>query len=154
MIGYDGGKKVKGRKRHILVDTNGFLLEVLLTTANVQDRRGALALLEETPRPSTVEVLFADRGYSGPLVQQAVEEWGCRFEPVPRESGRWLAPGEAPPTRKTGFIVQKWRWIVERTFGWISRQRRCARDYEEDTTSSRAWIFIAMSTIMLRRIVR
>lgn len=147
MRGFDWAKKVKGRKRQLLVDTEGFVLWAVVQPANATERQGAVALLREGLRRfTTVELVWADAGYEG----EALEEWlenslGVRLEIVHRLQG-----GE--PTE--GFVVAPRRWVVERTFSWIVRNRRMRCDYEFVPESSEAFIHVAMSRLMLKRLAR
>jgi putative transposase len=145
-VGYDAGKKIKGRKRHILVDTLGLLLAVHVTGADVQDRDGARRLLAGAVLLlGRLQLIWADGGYAGALVAwvKGLRPWGkLRLEIVSR-----------PPQAK-GFRLLPKRWIVERTFGWLMRHRRLARDYERRTDHSEAMIQIAMIALMLRRLAR
>jgi transposase len=141
--GYDAGKKVNGRKRHIAVDTNGLLLAVVVTMAGIQDRDGGvrlLALLRE--RFSTVTHAWADGGYAGRLVTWAKKVITLTVEVVKRTDD--LA----------GFKVLPRRWVVERTFGWISKNRRCVRDYETLPEHHETMIYISMIMLMSRRLAR
>jgi putative transposase len=141
--GYDAGKKVKGRKRHILVDTIGLLLIVVVHTANIQDRDGAKLVLEQVkdlfPR---LELIWADAGYSGKLVDWVNSACGWMLEIVKRSND------------VKGFQVLPRRWVVERTFGWLGRYRRLSKDYEGLTESSQAFIYAAMIHLMVRRLGR
>ena len=133
-----------GRKRHIVVDTSGLLLSVAVHPADVQDRDGTrLALGELVWRFPRLGLIWADGGYRGAALSEWVrEELGCRLEIVSRPAGQ------------RGFAVQPRRWVVERTFGWLGRQRRLSKDYEALPASSAAWVQIAMSRLMLRRLAR
>jgi putative transposase len=142
--GYDAGKKVKGRKRHILVDTLGLLLIVVVHAACIQDRDGAKCVLEKIPgRFTRLARIWADGGYAGQLV-----DWvkticqGVVLEIVKRTDNC------------KGFQVLPRRWVVERTFGWLNRYRRLAKDYERSVDSSEAMIHIAMIRLMLTRLAR
>ena len=139
--GYDAGKKVKGRKRHILVDTLGFLLSVVVHPADVQDRDGAFQLLRRARRLFPfIERIFADGGYAGEKMALVVWRTGAwKLEIVKRSNA-------------SGFEVLPKRWIVERTFAWISRNRRLARDFERYATTAAAFVRLAMIRIMLRRL--
>jgi transposase len=141
--GYDAGKKVTGRKRHILVDTLGLLLSVVVHPADVQDRDGARSVLRQARRLFPfVERIFADAGYQGPRVAKAVAQTGCwHLEIVKRNELH-------------KFVVLPKRWIVERTFAWISRHRRLARDFERYAVTVAAFIRLAMIRLMLRRLSR
>lgn len=139
--GYDANKKVKGRKRHLLVDTLGLVLVAWISSADVQDRDAAAAVLplaaEQFP---TLQKVWADMGYQGPRVQAIAEQTGVEVEIVKRS--------DTTP----GFVVQAKRWIVERTFGWLSRERRLARDYERKEESSEAFVYLGMIRLMLGRL--
>jgi transposase len=141
--GYDGGKKINGRKRHIAVDTLGLLLTVIVTAASVQDRDGAhrlLALLRE--RCSTISLVWADGGYAGRLVNWARQVLAVTLTIVKRSDDT------------TGFIVLPRRWVVERTFGWLLRYRRLVRDYERRPEHHEAMVLWATVTIMTRQLDR
>ena len=141
--GYDAGKKVKGRKRHILVDTLGLLLSVAVHPASIQDRDGAALVLDKRTRRlfPFIERIFADAGYQGPRVRAAAARTGSwKIEIVKRSDSA------------KGFVVLPKRWIVERTLAWISRNRRLARDCERYATTVTAFIRLAMIRIMLRRL--
>jgi putative transposase len=139
--GYDAGKKVKGRKRHILVDTLGLLLLVVVHAASIQDRDGAKRVLEKVPgRFTRLARIWADGGYAGQLVQWVKESNQCVLEIVKRSD------------KRKGFEVLPHRWVVERTFGWLNRYRRLAKDYERLPESSEAMIQIAMIRLMLARL--
>jgi putative transposase len=141
--GYDAGKKVKGRKRHILVDTIGLLLIVVVHAANIQDRDGAKIVLEQvTGRFSRLQLIWADAGYSGKLVDWVNVMCGWVLEIVKRSDD------------VKGFKVLPHRWIVERTFAWLGRYRRLSKDYEGLTESSQALVYAAMIHIMIRRLSR
>ena len=141
--GYDAAKKVKGRKRHILVDTIGLLLIVVVHTANIQDRDGAKLVLEQIKGNfSRLELIWADAGYSGQLVDWVNSVCGWILEIVKRSDDI------------KGFQVLPHRWVVERTFGWLGRYRRLSKDYEGLTESSQALIYAAMIHLMVRRLAR
>lgn len=139
--GYDGGKKINGRKRHILVDTLGLLIAVVVHSAAVQDRDGVKELLlkvkKKLPR---LKLIWADGGYTGKLVDwvQGVFKW--ILEIVKR------------PEDQKGFEVLPRRWVVERTFGWFGHYRRLSKDYERCTQNSETMIYAAMVRLMLRRL--
>jgi transposase len=154
------GKKIFGRKRHLLVDTQGFLLAVKVHAANIVDRIGARLLLQTlTGRFARMAHLFADRAYTGPLLDWIKAELGWESEIVPRPhyDGRehWELVDDVPVCKalpKGGFQVQRQRWKVERTFGWLIRYRRLARDYEGLPESSEAFIQIASIRLFLNRL--
>ena len=142
--GYDAGKKVKGRKRHLAVDTLGLLLAVVVHSAALQDRAGAKLLLAALaaggfPR---LRLLWADGGYRGKLVAWVQEHCGWLLQIVRRSDD------------VKGFQVLPRRWVVERTFAWLSRYRRLSKDYEYLTASSEAMIYVAMIHLMLVRLAR
>jgi putative transposase len=139
--GYDAGKKVSGRKRHILVDTNGNLLKVVVHSANIQDRDGAKLLLEKAKGCfSRLKLIWADGGYAGQLI-----EWV-------KESCQWVLEIVKRPKDATGFHVLPRRWVVERTFAWLGHCRRLSKDYEHRTVHSESMIYLAMTRIMVRRL--
>jgi putative transposase len=137
---------VKGRKRHILVDTLGLLLTVVVTAASVQDRDGAMSLLVSLRhRFSRLRLIWADQAYAGDLISWLWElrPWRkVRLEIVKRPEGA------------KGFLLQPKRWIVERTFAWLSRYRRLSKDYEYVPRTSEAMIRVAMIHLMVRRLAR
>ena len=143
--GYDGGKKVVGRKRHIVVDVEGSVIVVEVHAASVQDRDGApavIAVLLEVA--ASVKKLFADSGYAGPKLQEALKGLGVSelIEIVPKPRGA------------KGFTVLYRRWVVERTFAWMGRCRRLAKDVERTLASSLAWVKLAARRFMMRRVAR
>jgi putative transposase len=139
--GYDGGKKVMGRKRHLLVDTLGLLLLAWMTTADVQDGSAAHAILPLAAREfPSLKKTWADSAYQGPRVAAVAKESGIDVEVVKRSD------------QDKGFVVQARRWVVERTFGWLNRERRLSKDYERKEESSEAFIHLGMSRLMLRRL--
>ena len=147
------GKKIWGRKRHLLVDTQGLPLAVVVHAANVQDRDGARLLLaplsELFPR---LEKLWADSAYRGTLIAWVKQHLDCTLDIVTGLDNWVLLNGELVRER-TGFQVLPRRWVVERTFGWLIRSRRLARDYEGLPAHSASLIQIALSRLMLARLV-
>ena len=134
---------MKGRKRHIVVDTQGLLLAVAVHPADVQDRDGArLVLARLLGRFPKLELIWADGAYGGKLVQWAREVGGWTLELVRRPAGQHT------------FQVLPRRWVVERTFAWLGRQRRLSKDYESLPATTEAWIYAAMTGLMLRRLAR
>jgi putative transposase len=167
--GYDGAKKVKGRKRHLLVDTQGLVLKVKVHGAGVMDRDGIKALLERAkelfPRLSH---LWLDAGYNGKgkgkdWVEKALG-WTVEVVRRPRRPRYvWVAEGEEPDwddlkarglLPEPGFEVLPRRWVVERTFSWVDQNRRMSKDYEKLTATGEAFIYVAMSRLMARRLAR
>ena len=142
-VGYDAAKRIKGRKRHVLVDTLGLLLGVAVTSASSTERAGAQVVLGRVLTWFTwLRLLWVDGGYTGATFANWVKELRPKLAvEVVRRSD---------PT--AGFKVLPRRWVVERTFGWLMHHRRLARDYETSETSAEAWIFIAMIRIQLRRL--
>jgi putative transposase len=138
--GYDAGKKINGRKRHILVDTLGLLLMVLVTPASVQDRDGARLLLNRLPgHCKKLRKIWVDGGYSGRLVEWVAEQFNICLTVVLR------------PKESRKFVLLPRRWVVERTFGWLNHSRRLSKSYERLPRTDEAWIYIAMTRIMLER---
>lgn len=154
------GKKIFGRKRHLLVDTQGLILAVLVHAANIGDRDGArLLLCKLVGRFPRLIHLFADHGYTGPLLDwiKALLGWDTEILPRPGNEPRqkWVLVNGKPVLKvlpKGGFQVQRHRWKVERTFGWLIRYRRLARDYEGLPSSSQALIQLAAIRLCLNRL--
>ncbi|MBL1080111.1 IS5 family transposase [Nocardia sp. 2] len=141
--GWDAGKKINGRKRHIVVDTLGLLLIVHVTAASVQDRDGARTALTRLRELFTAIVLvWADGAYSGHLVGWAREKLALTLEIVRRSEAM------------TGFVVLPRRWLVERSLAWICLRRRCIRDYERLPEHHEAWVTWSMVMLMSRRLAR
>lgn len=150
--GYDAGKKVTGRKRHLIVDTLGLVMLVMVTADSVQDRDGAKivlkALFERIKKPRyahwwrfcRLELIWADGGYRGELVEWVKRKMGWTLQIVERLGDQ------------QGFVLLPKRWIVERTIAWLSRQRRLSRDYERLPKTSEAFVYVAMIRLMLRRL--
>jgi putative transposase len=165
--GYDGAKKVKGRKRHLLVDTQGLVLKAKVHPANVMDRDGIKPLLERVREHfRRLSHLWLDAGYNGKgkgkdwvekelgLTAQVVRRprrpryvWVKEGEEIDWERIRKLLP-------EPGFKVLPRRWVVERTFSWIDKNRRMSKDYERLPESSEAFIYLAMTRLMVRRLAR
>jgi len=139
--GDDAGKQVKGRKRHIVVDTLGLILAVVVHAASIQDRDGAKLVLARLaggfPR---LRLIWADGGYAGKLVGWVMEHQGWTVAIVKRAVG------------EKGFVVLPRRWVVERTFGWLGRYRVLSKDDEQLPESSETLVLIVMIQIMLRRL--
>ena len=143
--GYDAGKKIKGRKRHIGTDTLGLPVECHITGADVQDREALAPLLADIKRKSPwVEVCFADGGYSGDETHRAAFE-ASRIE---------LQIVKRTDKEIKGFKIIPKRWIVERTFGWLNRARRLSKDFEATIESALAWFHTAMELLLIRRLAR
>jgi transposase len=141
--GWDAGKKLNGRKRHIVVDTLGLLLVVHVTAASVQDRDGArTALTRLRELFAAITLVWADGAYSGNLVTWAHEKLQLTLEIVRRTDNM------------TGFVVLPRRWLVERSLAWICLRRRCIRDYERLPDHHEAWVTWSMVMLMSRRLAR
>ncbi len=142
--GYDGGKKIKGRKRHIVVDTEGLLLQAVVHEASTQDRDGAVTVFKKVRKLFPfLELIWADGGYRGPKLAEKfkkIASW--KLEIVKRNDDA------------SGFEVLPRRWVVERTFAWMGRNRRLAKDFEKIVETSMAYIEIAMIQLMVRRLAR
>ena len=139
-VGYDGGKKIKGRKRHIAVDVLGMLLVVIVHSAGIQDRAGAKLVMRKLMASFTgIKIAWADGGYSG----KSFKVWILTaFKVI------WQV---VKRPRKV-FKIVKFRWIVERTFGWMNYQRRLSKDYEYLPQHSEAWVKFAAINLMVRRL--
>jgi putative transposase len=142
--GYDGGKKVSGRKRNLVVDTLGLVVLAKVTPANVQDvHAGQQVLSDLAQKPELLgrlKKIFADGGYRGELVEWVHEDLHAMLEIVLKIADQ------------QGFQVLPKRWVIERTFAWITRNRRLARDYERLVATSEALIYVAMIRLGLRRL--
>ena len=143
--GYDAAKKVKGRKRHIAVDTLGLPIKCPITPADVQDRDALPALRKAMSQKSPwIKLAFVDGGYAGDETQRAAFEASRIQISVVKRSDQAVK----------GFVVLPKRWIVERTLGWLNRARRLAKDFEAMIESSRAWVMLALGFLLLRRLGR
>jgi transposase len=143
--GFDAGKKVKGRKRHIAVDTLGLPIVCQVTPANVQDRDALAPVLAAVHRKSPwVTMSFVDSGYQGDEAQRAAYEASRIAVTVVKRTD----------TTVKGFIVLPKRWVVERTLGWINRARRLSKDFEATMKSSLTWLLTALAFLLMRRLAR
>src|ERR671918_621955 len=169
--GYDGGKKVRGRKRHLLVDTEGLVLKAKVHSAKVPDQDGLRLLLESARGGlSRLSHLWVDAGYQGRGKRWAEEAMDLSVEvvrkpekPIPEKVARvwaheWAKEGKAVDWQRLmppkGFRMLPRRWVVERTFAWISHNRRMAKDYERLCATGEAFIYAAMTRLMVRRLAR
>jgi transposase len=155
--GYDGAKKINGRKRHLLVDTTGLVMNAKVHPANLADRDGARMLLDGA-RDSfpSLRHLWADAGYRGKTLREWItERLGLSLEIVQRRP-RWVwVPNDVEPDPlPAGFEVIRRRWVVERTFAWILRNRRMSRDYEFLPETGEALIYVTMIRLMLKRLAK
>lgn len=166
--GYDGAKKLVGRKRHILVDTEGLIQALNVHPANIMDRHGIKLVLDEATRAQLprMRLLWLDAGYNG---RGKGKDWveqttGWRVESVKGIHAHkyYWVPNDIPPEEidwsnylpSPGFHVIARRWVVERTFAWFSHNRRLSKDYERLCATSEAWIYLAVIRLMLRRLAR
>ena len=142
-MGFDAGKQVKGKKRHVLVDTLGLLLHALVHSASLQDRDGGIRLLTAlAERFPLLRKLFADAAYQGPKFTPALAKLRPKLTPeiVTRRD------------RQKGFVVLPKRWIVERTLAWLNRCRRLAKDFEHRTRHALAFVYLASIRMMVRKL--
>jgi len=142
--GFDGGKLIKGRKRHILVDTMGYLLIVVVHAANLYDAHAAREVLTAAfERINTIKKIWADGTYRGQeFIQWVKAQFGCVLEVVQKRN------------TGNGFAVLPRRWVVERTFAWLDRSRRLSKEYERKSISSAGQVYLASSRFMLRRLTK
>lgn len=159
--GYDAGKKVKGRKRHLVVDTLGLLLAVSVTAASVQDRDGAPSVVASAKaKYPTIEALFVDSGYAGRCAQamaqcEAIDVQVVRH-PANRNVGRWM-PAEQPDlftvqADSKGFVALPKRWVVERTHAWVERARRLVMHHDRLPHVAESWVWLTEARRLLRRL--
>jgi transposase len=142
--GFDAGKKVKGRKRHIVTDTEGHLVALKVQPADLQDRDGAVDVLASIRSLYPwLRHVFADGGYQGDKLRDAMAEFG-----------RWTIDIIKRSDAVSGFAVLPRRWVVERTFAWLGRCRRLAKDFEASIESAVAWVFLAHIRLLTRRLAR
>jgi putative transposase len=142
--GFDMAKRIKGRKRHIVTDTEGSLLAVLVHPANLQDNHGAVPLLRIIGRMfPKLRHLFADRVYRGPKLLDAIADLG-----------KWTIEIVTRSQSVGTFRAEPRRWVVERTFAWFGRNRRLAKDFEASIASAEAWVLIASIRLLSRRLAR
>jgi putative transposase len=142
--GFDAAKRIKGRKRHIVTDTEGSLLGLLVHTANVQDNHGAVPLLRSVRRAfPTLRHVFADRVYRGDKLRNAIADCGA-----------WTIQIVTRSQSIGTFKPEPRRWVVERTFAWLGRNRRLAKDFEATIASAEAWVMAASVRLLIRRLAR
>ena len=169
--GYNGGKKVRGRKRHLLVDTEGLVLKVKVHSAKIPDQDGIKLLLKAAYDGLTrLSHLWVDAGYQGRGKKWAEEVFGLSVEivhrtpkPTPEKLAKiwaeeWAKEGKKVDWQRLmpprGFRVLPRRWVVERTFAWLSQNRRMSKDYERLCATGEAFVYAAMSRLMVRRLAR
>lgn len=142
--GFDNAKKVNGRKRHLLCDTQGLALELVVTPANISESQGARLVCHKMGRRRGVTKklrrVWVDAGYKAGAIAWCRDKCGVELEVVGKDK------------EQSGFVLQKRRWVIERTFSWLSAHRRLARDYEGCVAHSEALVWIALSRILLRRL--
>lgn len=144
VCGYDAGKRIKGRKRHIVTDTVGLLVGFAVHGADVQDRDGAPGLLKSIAKAyPLLRHVFADGGYGGPKLRDALDK-----------IGKWTVQIVKRSDTAQGFEVIPRRWVVERTFAWLGRCRRMAKDWEKNIASAEAWLLIAHIRRVTRHLAR
>ena len=142
--GFDAAKRVNGRKRHIVTDTEGWLLALLVHTANVQDNHGAVPVLRSLGcRFPKLRYIFADRVYRGEKLLNALADLG-----------KWTIEIVTRSQSVGTFKAEPRRWVVERTFAWLGRNRRLAKDFEATIASAEAWVMIASVRLLIRRLAR
>jgi putative transposase len=142
--GFDPAKRMKGRKRHLVTDTEGSLLLVQVHAADIQDNHGAVPLLKAVRRRfARLRHLFADRVYRGPKLLNAISE-----------VGRWTIEIVTRDHSVGTFKAEPRRWVIERTFAWFGRNRRLAKDFEQTIASAEAWIMLASIRVLSRRLAR
>ena len=142
--GFDAGKKVKGRKRHIVTDTEGSLLAVQVHPANIQDNHGAVPLLKYIGRVfPKLRYIFADRVYRGNKLLEAIAEFG-----------KWTIEIVTRSQSIGTFKAEPRRWVIERTLAWLNRCRRLAKDFEVTISSAEAWILLASIRVLSRRLAK
>ena len=143
--GYDGAKKIKGRKRHIVVDTLGLLLAVVVTAGNVDDAAGAQQVMGKMPLPeyTRLQTIFGDNKYHN----YALYAWLQKHS-----DGRWHMNISSRPAGTVGFKPLRIRWVVERTFAWLGRYRRHSKDYEQRTDSSANMVLLSSLGILLTKL--
>jgi putative transposase len=155
--GYDGAKKINGRKRHLLVDTGGLVMKARVHPADLADREGAMMVLDRIGESfPDLRHLWADAGYRGADLRRWITEGlGLSLEIVQRKPRWvWVRNDVDPELIPAGFEVIRRRWVVERTFAWISRNRRMSRDYEFLPETGEALIYVTMIRLMLKRLAK
>ena len=140
-VALTGEKKIKGRKRHILVDTTGNLLRIVVHSAGIQDRDGAIYVFDDINNdyPELAKI-WADQGYTGELGDYILDKYKIDLEVV-----------EKAPDQQ-GFVVLPRRWVVERSLAWLNRYRRLSKDYEHRVEYSEAWVYVSSISRMLRKL--
>lgn len=144
-VGYDAGKQIHGRKRHLTVDLLGLVLRILVTSASIPERTGAKQVLQEVHhmkgKVKRLHTIWMDGGYRGEDFRRWIMDMFC-----------WIVEIVLRPLEHKGFVHLPKRWVVERTFGWLNWCRRLSKDYERLPETSETFIYIAMIRIMVRRL--
>lgn len=140
----------------MVTDVTGLAMAICIQPADTQDRDGALeTILLARSKYETLQKLWADGGYAGQCEVRVKESAGCEIEIVRRSDDAprevWITEGQEPPVAQ-GFRLVRWRWIIERTFGWLGRYRRLGKDHEQNPSSSLAWVRFALVAIVLHRL--
>jgi putative transposase len=139
--GDDAGKKVNGRKRSVIIDTMGLLMRVVVHTADLSDLVGGKLVAALVQRlTTTIQMVFGDQHYGGQFTEHVRQAYG------------WAVEVKQRPPEADGFVAIAKRWLVERTFGWLTWYRRLSKDYEQYLDVSEAFIYVAMIHLMLRRL--
>lgn len=155
--GYDAGKKVKGRKRHLVVDTLGLLLAVCITTASVQDRDAAVTVVAQAcAKTGSVKRLYADSAYAGSCAETITKDTGVEVNIVrrPPKAGSWNDEQQTLWPQPAAFTVLPMRWVVERTHAWNERWRRLTMHHDRTISSATAWVWLAQLRLLTRRLAR
>lgn len=159
--GFDAGKKVKGRKRHLVVDTLGLLLAITVTAASVQDRDGAAEVVAKAcAKVPALKKLYADAAYGGQCAQAIEKTYGISVEvvrhPGNRSTGTWQNAQQPlwPEVVPSGFVVQAKRWVVERTHAWNERARRLMAHHDRSSWAPVAWVWLTEARILATRLAR
>lgn len=153
--GFDAAKKVKGRKRHLVVDTLGLLLAVVVTSAAVQDRDAAAAALAQAQHKTghSIKTVFADSAYAGRIAQLLTQDQGVEVQIIRRAPrGQWNDPQQPLWPEQTATKILPKRWVVERSHAWLERQRRLVMHHDRNVETSRAWVWLAQARMLLRRL--
>lgn len=155
--GFDAGKKIKGRKRHLVTDVLGLVIAVHVTPADVQDRDGALPVVAAAvAKCPTIVTIFADSAYSGKCAETVRANHNVHVEialrPGSKSVPRWTEGTQDAPEPPPGFVPIRKRWVIERTNSWTDRSRRLSKEYDRRIDVSTAWIWLTHATLLLRRV--
>ncbi len=136
-------KNIKGRKRHVIVDTNGFVLRVLVHAADISESEGGTWLLNEhRDALKSLDILRVDQGYKQMFLDWVSKYMSCTVEVIEK------------PKDQVGFAVVPKRWVVERTFGWLGRYRQLSKEYDRRPESTEGWVYLASIDILLKRLFK